>query len=153
MSKKTITLLLLSPIALFIAIQLLPVWLAQTNPAVVAEPKWASQQTRDLAQRACFDCHSNETVWPWYSRVAPVSWLVTNDVVDGRRTLNFSEWGVAGTSKLGNNPSKAARELEEKISRGSMPPGKYLLIHPTAKLSEAEKQQLIDGLLASIATP
>lgn len=153
MSKKTITLLLLSPIALFIAIQLLPVWLAQTNPAVVAEPQWASQQTRDLAQRACFDCHSNETVWPWYSRVAPVSWLITNDVVDGRRTLNFSEWGVAGTSKLGDNPSKAAREIEEKVSRGSMPPGKYLLLHPEAKLSEAEQQQLIDGLLASISTP
>ncbi|MBI5081140.1 MAG: heme-binding domain-containing protein [Chloroflexi bacterium] len=63
-------------VAVVIGMQLVPVWLLKTNPPVTAEPKWDSEQTRALAKRACFDCHSNETVWPWYSNVAPVSWLI-----------------------------------------------------------------------------
>ena len=64
-------------VVLFGLIQLVPV--QRTNPPVVAEPPWDSPETRALAVRACFDCHSNETVWPWYAYVAPVSWLVAHD--------------------------------------------------------------------------
>ncbi len=140
------------PIGLFLAIQLIPVWLLQSNPPVVAEPKWDSPQTRDLAKRACFDCHSNETVWPLYSRAAPISWLVTLDTVRGRNRLNFSEWGVAGVQR-GEGREGGGRgggEVGRVITRGSMPPALYLLTHPAAQLTDAEKQQLIDGLQASL---
>jgi len=76
----------------FVLIQLIPVWLLQRNPPVSAEPNWDSPQTRALAKRACFDCHSNETAWPIYGRIAPISWLVTFDALAGRSALNFSEW-------------------------------------------------------------
>ena len=139
--------------AAFVAIQLVPVWLLQANPPVVSEPKWDSPATRALAQRACFDCHSNETTWPLYARIAPVSWLVTLDVVRGRRALNFSEWGVARGGEIGEEGEGFERgddEFAELIASGEMPPASYLLTHPNARLTEAEKQQLIDGLGASL---
>ncbi len=75
----------------FVAIQFVPYGGDHVNPPVGAEPIWDSPGTRTLAKQACFDCHSNETVWPAYSRVAPVSWLIQHDVAEGRAVLNFSE--------------------------------------------------------------
>ena len=144
MPKRTvrvIVLLIAIPIVLCLCIQLIPVWLAQNNPPVLAEPRWDSPQTRALAKRACFDCHSNETYWPWYSNVAPVSWLVQRDVDEGRRHLNFSEWG-AGRHEVG--------EVGETIREGEMPPPYYVLIQSRAKLSVQERDALVNGLLASI---
>ncbi len=109
---------------------------------MVSEPAWDTSATRDLAQRACFDCHSNETVWPWYSNIAPVSWLVYYDVVEGRGKMNFSDWGRGFQPNVG--------EIAEVIQEGEMPPLQYLLMHPEAKLSATEKQALIDGLLNSV---
>jgi hypothetical protein len=127
----------------FAAIQVIPYGKAHTNPPVVSEPKWDSPNTRELAQRACFDCHSNETGWPWYSSIAPVSWLVQHDVDEGRGRLNFSDWQrYAG--------SESAGEAAEAVQRGSMPPAIYLVQHPASTLSEAEKAQLIQGLNASL---
>ncbi|MBM4424571.1 MAG: cytochrome C [Chloroflexi bacterium] len=128
-------------VVLFLGIQLIPVWALKTNPPVIAEPQWDSPDTRALAQRACFDCHSNETVWPWYSNVAPVSWLVIMDTVRGRNKLNFSEWGMREAE---------SGEAGEQIQNGEMPPSTYLITHPEAKLTDAEKQQLIDGLYKSM---
>jgi len=133
---------------LFIAIQFLPVWLLQTNPPLRNEPVWDSPQTRAIARRACFDCHSNETVWPLYTRIAPVSWLVTFDVIRGRRHLNFSEWRRAGGTK--GEPGISADEVIATIAKGDMPPGSYLKMHPQAKLSAVERQQLMQGLAASL---
>jgi hypothetical protein len=130
-------------VGLFVVIQLIPIGLLRTNPPVVAEPPWDSPATRALAKRACFDCHSNETVWPWYSRVAPVSWLVVLDTVRGRRALNFSEWGTG----------RREHEIDEVgrvVSRGEMPPSTYLFTHPDAKLTPDERRQLADGLLQSL---
>ncbi|MBL8058704.1 MAG: heme-binding domain-containing protein [Anaerolineales bacterium] len=123
-----------------LVIQLVPVWLLQTNPPVAAEPAWDSPATRALAQRACFDCHSNETVWPWYSKVAPAAWLVTRDVLGGRAQLNFSEWAV----HAGHNHADEAGEL---VTSGEMPLPLYVVMHPQADLTPAERQQLADGLL------
>ena len=131
-------------VVLFGLIQLVPV--QRTNPPVVAEPPWDSPETRALAVRACFDCHSNETVWPWYAYVAPVSWLVVHDTDEGRQHLNFSEWSAASTGGR-ENP---ADEAGEKIAEGEMPPGNYLPLHPAAQLTDAEMQALIDGLAASL---
>ena len=93
MSKQPVRLIALligGPLVLFLCIQLIPVWLAQNNPPVLAKPQWDSPHMRALAKRACFDCHSHETVWPLYACVAPVSWLVTFDTMRGRRHLNLS---------------------------------------------------------------
>src|SRR5262249_35450692 len=141
-------LLIAAPILLLLAIQLIPIWRLQTNPPVVSEPSWDSAQTRALAQRSCYDCHSNETTWPLYGRVTPASWLVTRDVLSGRRHLNFSEWGASGGAA--RRPDRTANEVRREISRGDMPPSYYVLLHPTAKLTETEKTELIDGLVASL---
>jgi hypothetical protein len=135
---RTILILVGVGLALFLLIQLIPIGRNHTNPAVVSEPAWDSTATRDLAKRACFDCHSNETTWPWYSNVAPVSWLVYNDVVEGRSKLNFSDWNRGHQQSMG--------EISEVIQEGEMPPFQYLLMHPDAKLTDVEKQTLIDGL-------
>jgi hypothetical protein len=129
-------------LVIFLLIQLIPYGRDHNNPAVVAEPAWNSPATRDLAKRACFDCHSNETVWPWYSNIAPVSWLVYHDVQEGRNRMNFSEWNA--------NFHPNTNELTGIIQEGEMPPVQYLLLHPDAKLSAADKQALIDGLQKTI---
>jgi mono/diheme cytochrome c family protein len=121
-------------------IQFIPYGRAHTNPPVIAEPPWDSPQTRDLAMRACADCHSNETTWPWYANVAPVSWLVQHDVDEGRATLNFSEW---------NRQQRRARESAEKVGEGEMPPSYYTALHPNARLSQAEIDALVRGLEAT----
>ena len=135
---KLISLILVLFVCLCVFIQLLPIGRIHTNPPVVSEPNWDSSITRGLAKRACFDCHSNETVWPWYSYIAPVSWLVYNDVREGRQSLNFSEW---------NRPQGGeADEAPEIVMEGEMPPAQYLLTHHNAKLTSAEREQLARGL-------
>ena len=127
----------------FAVIQLVPYGRDHTNPPVGSEPAWDAPATRALAVRACFDCHSNETQWPWYSRIAPVSWLVQRDVDVGRRELNFSEWG---------RPYEEAGESAKTVLDGEMPPAIYVLQHPSARLTAEEKRALADGLTATIAT-
>ncbi|MCK6461120.1 MAG: heme-binding domain-containing protein [Planctomycetes bacterium] len=128
-------------LALLVLIQLVPYGRAHENPPVRKEPKWDSAATRDLARRACFDCHSNETKWPWYAWVAPMSWLLHRDVEEGREHLNFSEW---------DREQKDADEAAEMVEKGEMPPWFYLPTHPEAKLSAEEKAQLIRGLEATV---
>jgi hypothetical protein len=129
-------------VILTIAIQFVPHGLDQTNLPVQAEPKWSSPAVRDLAVRACFDCHSNQTVWPWYSNIAPMSWLIQRDVDQGRRRLDFSEW---------NTRQRGSRDVAEVIQRGTMPQWYYVMLHPSAKLSTAEAETLVQGLNASLA--
>jgi len=127
----------------FLLIQLVPYGRDHTNPPVTSEPNWDSLQTKELAQRACFDCHSNETAWPWYSSIAPASWLVQHDTEEGRRFLNFSTWANGGQ---GREPGEAV----EAVYEGQMPPSTYLITHPQAKLTAAEKQALTQGLRDTI---
>ncbi|HIJ95851.1 MAG TPA: heme-binding domain-containing protein [Desulfuromonadales bacterium] len=129
-------------VALVLVMQAVPYGRAHTNPPVVREPAWNSPETRTLAKRACFDCHSHETVWLWYSRIAPISWLVQYDVDKGRSELNFSAWNGG---KKEEQPTKMANE----IRKGEMPPLQYTIIHPEARLSETEKETLIQGLTAT----
>jgi mono/diheme cytochrome c family protein len=135
--RKVVLFAAIGVIVIFALLQLVPYGRDHSNPAVVTEPQWDSLQTRELAARACFDCHSNETHWPWYSNVAPVSWLVQRDVQEGRRRLNFSEW---------NQPQRATNEVGEVINEGEMPPWFYLPLHASARLTPAEKQALVAGL-------
>lgn len=124
----------------FLGIQVVPYGREHPNPPVVREPAWDRAETREIFFRACGDCHSNETVWPWYSNVAPVSWLLTRDVLEGREKLNVSEWGRG---------EDEADEAAETVAEGSMPPFQYLLNHPEARLSAAEERALMMGLLAT----
>lgn len=124
-----------------ILIQIVPFGHSHTNPPRTGEPEWNAPQTVALMRRACFDCHSNETVWPWYSNLAPVSWLVQRDVNSGRRHLNFSEW---------NRPQRHAKDVAEQLREGEMPPWFYLPMHPAARLSAAEKDALIAGAEQSL---
>ncbi len=121
-----------------LALQLVPYGRNHTNPPVQAEPQWASPRTRELFFRACADCHSNETVWPWYSSVAPMSWLIQRDVDEGRARFNISEWGIGGENK--------GEEAAETVSRGAMPMAVYVPLHPAAWLSAQEKREFIQGL-------
>jgi hypothetical protein len=123
----------------FLTIQLVPYGRDHDNPPVVAEPSWDSAQTRELNIRACYDCHSNETVWPWYSNVAPVSWLVQRDVDEGREELNYSQW----------NGAQEGEESAATVREGSMPPRSYLLTHHDARLTDAELAALENGLAAT----
>ncbi len=126
-------------VVLVVVAQLIPV--DKTNPPVLQEPAWDSPRARELAQAACFDCHSNETVWPWYGSIAPASWLLVRDVDEGRAEVNFSEWPAS---------EKEADEFEEVIREGEMPPWYYALMHSGARLSDAEKDELIAGLRATV---
>lgn len=209
-------------LAVFLGIQLIPV--NRTNPPVTSPVKWDSPQTQSLAARACMDCHSNETVWPWYSYVAPTSWLVYYDVQRGRSQLNFSTYSASSGQPRGNPFEQAAngdlayqlgqilsggggagpegrgfpggppngtpganrqfptrtagqqnsgggqnpggqfpqgggisRQLTDNLNNNVMPPANYLLMHATANLTSAERQQLLKGLMATLnlqaATP
>ncbi|MCA9970854.1 MAG: heme-binding domain-containing protein [Anaerolineales bacterium] len=121
-------------------IQLVPYGRTHENPPVLGEPNWNSPETRALAQRACYDCHSNEVDWtPWYTNVAPASWLVQRDVEEGREHLNFSEWDQGGRPR-------ELEEVVEVIAEGEMPPLQYLVAHPEARLSDAEQAALMRGL-------
>src|SRR3954449_12180710 len=108
--------MLLWALGIGVVIQLIPYGHSHANPPVLKEPKWDSPQTRALAQRACFDCHSNETTWPWYTHIAPVSWLIARDVIEGRQHLNFSTWGQP-TGRRGEGAN--VRELVRSVQNGS----------------------------------
>ena len=127
----------------FGAIQLVPYGRDHSNPPVVREPNWDTPVTADLVDRACYDCHSNQTRWPWYSNIAPASWFVYRDVVAGREELNFSEMG-----RDGNETEKAAETVED----GEMPPFRYVINHPEARLDDGEREALIRGLAETLGT-
>ncbi len=135
---KLKTKIVLTIVGLAAFIQFLPYGRDYTNPKVVSEPRWDSPRTKELFMRACADCHSNETKWPWYSSIAPISWLVTYDVKEGREHFNVSMWGIQEK----NDGEEAVKSVKE----GEMPPFAYLLAHPEARLSESEKRDLIEGL-------
>jgi len=134
------------------AIQLVPV--SRDNPPVRREPAWDAPETRALAARACFDCHSFETQWPWYARIAPVSWVLAYDVSEGREALNFSDWdrhAIAVDPDEPFAPKPLAERIADEIGSGAMPPGTYRLGNPAARLSDAEKEALIAGLQRTVA--
>ena len=125
-------------VVVLVAIQFVPYGRDHSNPAGGRQIAWDSPRTEQLMTDACMDCHSNLTKWPWYSNVAPISWLVQKDVEDGREALNLSTDGEIEVD-----------EMIEAIREGSMPPWQYKPTHPGARLSDQEKQDLIRGLEAT----
>lgn len=114
-----------------VGIQFVPV--ERTNPPVEAALE-APPEVMAMLRESCYDCHSNETEWPWYSRVAPVSWLVAKDVNEGREHLNLSDWGRLE----GGDRRHAAEEMWEEVDEGKMPLGIYLAMHRDAEPTEED---------------
>jgi mono/diheme cytochrome c family protein len=134
--------ILLAGLAGLLLIQLVPYGV--DNPPARDEPAWDSPQTRELAVRACYDCHSNETELLWFEHAAPIKWYVANHVREGRAALNFSEWST--------DPGHEADDAAEVVEDGSMPPGAYTAfgLHGDAELSDAEVAALVAGLERTI---
>lgn len=128
-------------LAVLVAIQLVPYGRRHANPPTVAEPQWDAPETRSLAKQACFDCHSNETEWSAYARVAPASWLVHRDVMEGRAALNFSE---------STRPQKEAKDAAETLREREMPPAIYRFMHAHARLNAQDRDRLARGLAATL---
>lgn len=140
--KKILKIILVLLIAGFIVIQ----FINRPDKTVVAEitqdditkKMQVPENVHSILKRSCYDCHSSQTVWPWYTSVAPASWLVNDDVVQGRKKMNFNEWGKMTDAK------KEARlnEICEQSKSGEMPLEEYLYLHGDAKLSQSDKDIL-----------
>ncbi|MBW2494046.1 MAG: heme-binding domain-containing protein [Deltaproteobacteria bacterium] len=127
-------------LALLVLMQFVPYGKNHENPPVAGEPAWDTPRTRELFFAACKDCHSNETTWPWYASIAPVSWLVYHDVEEGRSEFNVSRWGQG---------KQEADEAAKMVRKGKMPPRYYLPAHPEARLGDTDERDLIRGLVAT----
>ncbi len=133
--KKLLLKVLLSTVIVLVGIQFIPV--TMSNPPIEKEIV-VSPVVMAILKRACYDCHSNETIWPAYSRVAPVSWLLAWDVREGREELNFSTWNKYGEKKR----NKMIKEIWEEVEEGEMPPWFYLPLHLDARLSDQDREAL-----------
>ena len=133
--RKWIAVLGLSLLVVLVAIQFVPV--DTSNPPVIGDVP-TSPGVKAVLRRACYDCHSNETEWPWYARVAPVSWLIARDVRKGRADLNFSTWNQYSTQRQ----VKKLKETWEQVAEGEMPPWYYLPAHREARLSAEDRTLL-----------
>lgn len=107
----------------------------RSNPPVTSDLQ-ASMEVKNVLKNACYDCHSNETKWPWYSKVAPVSFFISNHVVEGREHLNFSTWGRMYSQKQGEHK----KEIWEEIEKNEMPLSHYIWLHPKANLTLDQRQ-------------
>ncbi|TGL14316.1 heme-binding domain-containing protein [Leptospira meyeri] len=122
-------------VGVFLFLQFFPI--NRSNPPVTAEIQ-TSAETKEILRRSCYDCHSNETVWPPYSYIFPASLLISHHVEEGRDELNFSEFGLLAEKKQ----NKKIYEIWEQVDEGEMPPKDYLLLHPSARLTEKDKEVL-----------
>jgi hypothetical protein len=140
----------LGAVVVAILIQVVPP--SRTNPPVNTQQEVTAAMSVDpgvdrILERSCNDCHSNRTVWPWYSRIAPLSWVLSSDVSNGRRHMNFSEWGTYPDYKRKDLLSEMCKIVTER----DMPPFSYTLTHGSAQLSESERQSICDWTKESVA--
>jgi hypothetical protein len=123
-------------LALVLILQAVPV--ERTNPPVGRGPL-LPPDVEAILRRSCYDCHSNETAWPWYSYLAPVSWIVTDHVNEGREHLNFSTWNEYEIDDI----EHMLEEMAEEVEDGTMPLPSYVRLHRDARLSDSERETLI----------
>lgn len=143
MRRWTVRIVVALVLVLLVA-QVIPV-APRTNPPVDPTKTMAAHlpvpgDVSAVFQRACQDCHSNQTRWPWYSQVAPISWLLVRHVSEGRRELNMSEWG----QYEGHRKGRRLKEICEQVRKGKMPIASYLILHQDAKLSEQERGRICE---------
>lgn len=147
---KIIKFVVIGCVVLFLGLQFIRP--ARTNPAVdesqtVDARAQPPSPVKDILNRACSDCHSNKTEWPWYTNVAPLSWWITDHVNQGRQKLNLSEWAKLDRDRQG----KKLQQICDEVTDGGMPLSSYLPMHPKAKLSEQDKKTLCDWTAAERA--
>lgn len=138
--------IVLGILIILVGIQFIPV--SKTNPPVVGEVQ-ASPEVMDILQRACYDCHSYKTQWPWYSKVAPVSWFLADHVKVGRMHMNLTDWQHMTLEKQ----AEYMKEIWEEIEKGGMPLKSYLRMHKEARLSETEKEIIHAWALSAQVAP
>lgn len=126
--KKFLLILLLG----YVLINLIPV--NRSNPPIKREPEMP-EKVKDILKRACYDCHSNEVNYPYYSYLAPASWIIAGDVANGRKHLNFSEWDI-------NQEKKLKEEIWEEVEKKEMPLAIYKFMHPKAKLEAIDIEMI-----------
>jgi hypothetical protein len=139
---KAAKIAILVAVVVGVGIQFIPVKGVGKNPPQRFKVE-APPQVEAILRKACFDCHSNETRWPWYAKLAPSSWLMARDVLKGRSRMNFSEWGEADEAEKTTDRENS----RDQIKDGEMPPWFYLPMHPDAKLSAQEKDLLMAWLV------
>lgn len=135
--RKKIILGLGGVVVLALLIQFIPI--NRQDPPAVTQVIWYSPETEELFERACADCHSSQTTWPWYSYVAPVSWLVARDVYEGREEFNMDDLTTRPLDRLAN-------AITQVMEEGEMPMPIYLVTHPEARLTADENAALSQGL-------
>ena len=148
--RKVIKWILIVGVCLFILIQVKRP--ARTNPAVDAAQTIAAQTqltppAKDIFDRSCRDCHSNQTEWPWYTNVAPISWFIVDHVNTGRKNMNLSEWGKLDSGRQ----DRKLRQICDEVTDGAMPLSTYTPLHPGSKLSPADVKTLCDWTAAERA--
>ena len=131
-------------VTLLIVAQFIPT--NRTNPPVQSDVQ-APAAVKAILVKACFDCHSHVTRWPWYAQVAPLSWWINGHVNEGRKDLNFSRWPTFDymTQDL------LLREIDKQVAAGKMPPRSYAVGHPEARLNENEREALLEWARAGQA--
>jgi hypothetical protein len=144
--RKPLRVILIIFVLAIVVAQFVPV--TRDNPPVMADFDGADA-VKQVLKESCYDCHSNETIWPWYSYVAPASWLVASDVDEARQKLNFSDWGLMTAEKR----TRVAEAVWEEVDKGEMPLSQYLLMHSDAKPTEADKAVLRDWAGSGTAQP
>lgn len=153
MKKKTIfKRILLVLLLAFVVMQFFRI--DKTNPPVVEADDFISitqpsAEVEKILRTACYDCHSNETVYPWYSNIAPVSWMLEDHIEEGREHLNFSKWGTFELKKQNHKLDECAEEVEE----GEMPLNSYTWTHGDASLSDKQKKTLADWFESCMVAP
>ena len=146
MKSRSWVIVLGSFVVLVLLAQIVPYGRGHVNPPAGTAVAFDTPETRGLAERACFDCHSNRTRWPWYASIAPVSWLVQRDVDEGREKLDFTAFDPRN-----KEVADAVKEAAETVTKGEMPLWNYRLVHPAAQLSRVERERLARGLAATFA--
>jgi hypothetical protein len=121
-----------------VVMQVLPV--DRADPPVNGPMEIGDPVVAEIMERACVDCHTNHTTWPWYSKVAPVSWWIAHHIEEGREHLNFSEWGALAPDRQDHK----LEEVVEYVENGEMPLPSYTWMHAGARLTDEERQALID---------
>ena len=134
--------ILIALVVIFVGIQFIPV--ERTNPPITQDVN-PPENILVILKTSCYDCHSNETVWPWYSNIAPVSFLIANDVNEGREHLNFSEWDKYDAKRR----SKKMDGVSELVEKGVMPLSIYTFIHSDAKMNPEKIKAIKEWVAAS----
>jgi hypothetical protein len=130
--------LIVIPVVIVASLATNRILLPEMNPRQRFAGVIVSEASDKILKRACFDCHSHETRWPWYAYVPPVSSLIVYDVAEGRESINFSSWDTLSADKQG----KRARKMIEEVTDESMPLPRYLRLHRDALVTDADLDQL-----------